>query len=448
MRVHRSFLTHWALALLPTILISACSSTRGSGEGTDWVAAYDTVGDTLVVRTLSGSVWREDAQLVPTVSIGMLSGPDEYIFGQVASLARADDGTIYAMDRQVPALRVYNGDGTYRATFGRGGEGPGEYEQPDGGLNVLSDGRVVLRDPGNARIQVFSPEGVDLDTWRIRGGFHTSRRMVVDQEDRSYVTILLDPEASVRDWEPALLQILPDGSHGDTLPFPDTAYDPPRIEATSTNEAGEIAGMARNRVPFAPDEHTVLSPMGYFIHGVSTEYALTLLRTGERHLRIEKAFAPVAVTGGERAEEEARATRSMRRMDSNWRWNGPPIPEVKPPFDGLMAGEDGTIWVRVPQPGVRGEDPDYDPADPDDLADEWTEPIVFDVFDAEGRYLGEVHTPKEFSPYPEPVFTRDWVLATTRDEFDVQRVVMFRVELPGGRLPADVEVGATDVGED
>jgi hypothetical protein len=125
-------------------------------------------------------------------------------------------------------------------------------------------------------------------------------------------------------------------------------------------------------------------------------------------------------------------------MDPNWRWNGPPIPEVKPPFAGLFAGEDGTIWVRVAQPGVHGEDPDYDPADPDDLPDEWTEPIVFDVFDAEGCYLGEVQTPVGFSRYPEPLFTRDWVLATTRDEFDVQSVVMFRVELPGGRIPSEV----------
>jgi predicted small secreted protein len=404
MRVHRRALTLFALTILLSISISACSSTRGSGEDADWVAAYDTIGDTLVVRTLSGSVWRGPAQLVPTVSIGMLSGPDEYIFGQIVSLARGDDGTIY-----------------------------------DGGLNVLSDGRVVLRDPGNARIQVFSPEGEALDTWRLRGGFFTSSRMVVDQDDRSHVLMLLDAEASVRDWERALLQILSDGSHGDTLPFPDTGYEPPRIEATSTNEAGEIAGIARNGVPFAPDERTVLSPMGYFIHGVSTEYALTLLRSGEPHLRIERAFTPVIVTAGERAEEEARATRNMRGMDPNWRWNGPPIPDVKPPFDGLFAGEDGTIWVQVPQPGVHGEDPDYDPADPDDLPDEWTEPIVFDVFDAEGHYLGEVHTPEGFSRYPEPVFTRDWVLATTRDEFDVQSVVMFKVELPGGRIPSEVE---------
>lgn len=426
------------LLFLSALFISGCSSGGQGGTSATWQAAYDSIGDTVVVRTLSGSVWRETAQLVPTVSIGMLNGPDEYIFGQVVSLARAEDGTIYVMDRQVPALRVYDSDGTYRATLGRGGEGPGEYKQPDGGLNVLSDGRVVLRDPGNARIQVFSPHGEALDTWRLRGGFFTSRRMVVDQDNRSYVQILLDPGASVRDWKSALLQILPDGSHGDTLLIPDTGYEPPSIEAVGTNEDGEPSGMMRNGVPFAPDEHAILSPLGYFIHGISTEYALTLLRDDQPHLRIEKAYDPVPVTPGERAEEEAWNVRNMQGMDPDWRWDGPPIPDEKPPFDGFYAGEDGTIWVRVPQPGAKAEDPDYDPTDPEALPDEWTEPIAFDVFDSEGRFLGAVKAPEGFAIWPEPVFTRDWVLGTLRDELDVQSVVMFRLELPGGRSPADL----------
>jgi hypothetical protein len=60
------------------------------------------------------------------------------------------------------------------------------------------------------------------------------------------------------------------------------------------------------------------------------------------------------------------------------------------------------------------------------------------VFDEQGRYLGAVRAPDDFSPYPAPVFTRDEVLATTRDDLDVQRVVRFRVALPDGRAPADV----------
>ena len=420
-----------SLLFLAVTSTEACSfGGKGSVEGS-WVATQDTLGDTIVVHTLSGSVWRDTAQLVPEISIGMFDGPEEYIFGEIVSLARAPDGTIYVMDRQVPALRVYNPDGSYRTTFGRGGEGPGEYKQPDGGLNVLSDGRVVLRDPGNARVPVFPPGGEPLDTWRMRGGFFTSRRMVVDPFDRAHALILLDPEASVSDWKTGLVQVNPDGTMGDTLTIPDTPWEEPTIEASIDRGDGNTS-MTVNHVPFGPGEHAVLSPTGYFIHGINLDYTITLLRDEGPILRIQKDYSPVPVAGGERAEEEAWAIRNMRYTDPNWRWNGPPIPDFKPPYERFYAGDDGTIWVKVHQPASRVEDPSFDPSDPEAIANEWREPILFDVFDQDGSYLGAVQCPDGLSTHPQPIFTRDWVLGVIRDQFDIQTVVKFRVELPGG----------------
>ncbi|MGD2121793.1 MAG: 6-bladed beta-propeller [Gemmatimonadota bacterium] len=415
------------------LLSMGCSAGGSGSDSSDWVAAYDTIGDTVVVHTLSGSMWRDTARLIPEISIGMFDGPEEYIFGNVVSMAMALDGTIYIMDRQVPALRVYNADGTYRTTFGRKGEGPGEYLEPDGGLNVLSDGRIVLRDPSNARIQVYSPEGEALDTWRIRGGFNTSRRMIVDQEDRSHALVLLDPDASVLDWEMGLVRIHPDGTPGDTLRVPDTPWEEPTIVASREDEDGNISNMSVNLIPFGPQEHATLSPKGYFIHTITTDYSLTLLREDAPPLRIRKEYSPVPVTGGERAEEEAREIRNMRGTDPNWRWTGEPIPEVKPPFRTFFPGDDGTIWVMVHQPARKVEDPFYDATDPDAVPDEWREPILFDVFEEDGTYLGAVRAPDGFGRNPHPIFTRDWVLAVVRDELDVQKVVRFKVDLPGAR---------------
>jgi hypothetical protein len=73
------------------LLLTACSSGGHGGATGGWEAAYDTIGDTLVVRTLSGSIWRDTAELVPEVSIGMFDGPEEYIFGQIVSLAMGQD---------------------------------------------------------------------------------------------------------------------------------------------------------------------------------------------------------------------------------------------------------------------------------------------------------------------------------------------------------------------
>jgi hypothetical protein len=193
--------------------------------------------------------------------------------------------------------------------------------------------------------------------------------------------------------------------------------------------------MSVSGIPFSPEEETALTPMGYWIHGISTEYAFTLLKE-EGPLRIEKVQEPVPVAPGEKAEEEAFATRNMRGVNPNWRWSGPGIPDFKAPFEAIYGGEDGTIWVQVAQPGVRGEDPDYDPTDPEDLPDEWREPVLFDVFQEDGRYLGAVRAPEGFTPRsPQPIFTREWVLAVARDEYNVESVVRFRVQLPEDRGP-------------
>jgi hypothetical protein len=76
-------------------------------------------------------------------------------------------------------------------------------------------------------------------------------------------------------------------------------------------------------------------------------------------------------------------------------------------------------------------DPYFDTTDPDAIPDEWKEPVLFDVFDTDGSYLGAVRGPDGLSFHPQPIFTRSSVLGTVRDEFDVQTVVRFRVEIPG-----------------
>ena len=96
------------------------------------------------MRTIQGSVWGETATLAEEMRLGMFEGPDEYMLGNVRSMAVTDADEIYLFDSQVPALRKYDADGTHIATFGREGGGPGEYKNPDGGLGVLPDGSSRL----------------------------------------------------------------------------------------------------------------------------------------------------------------------------------------------------------------------------------------------------------------------------------------------------------------
>lgn len=376
----------------------------------------DTVGDTILVRTVAGSLWESGARLEPEMRIGAFEGEDVYMLGDVAGLAVAPDGAIYVYDRQVPALRKYDPDGTFVATFGREGGGPGEYRNSDGGLAVLPDGRVLLRDPGNARITVFSPAGEALDSWPLRGGYFTSRPLYVDTAGRAYTQIWGSDEEGER--YSALQPFSPEGVPGDSILVPEWEF-----EAASVSFSGERISMM-NSVPFSPRSHWTFSPRGYFVGGLSTGYSIDVFRPDGGVLRIQRVVEPVPVAAAEKEAERLGIIRGFQQMAPDWQWNGPPIPDVKPPFQDIAVGRDGRIWVRLHRPGYLAEE-----ADPDDpsSADEWAEPVVWDLFEPDGTYLGQVAAPQGFETHPEPVFGSDRVWAITTDELDVQYLTRFRI---------------------
>ncbi len=418
------------LAPLLAAALAACSGGERSA-GSTWQAVYDTLGDTLVVRTESGSVWGDTAELVADLRIGQLQGPDEYTFGNILSLAVAPDGDIFAYDSHAKELRRYSSDGIYLGKIGQEGGGPGEYRRADAGLVLLPDGRILLRDPGNNRINVYSPAGEYLDGWWIRG-FWSGRAMHADTAGNIYTLVLLNPNVSVRGWEFGAVRYSPQGVPGDTLPEPTWNYERPRL----------YAGSGRNQsdwgVAFTPDAAWTVSPLGYLVGGLATRYAFDQFIAPNRVVRIERAdWQPVPVSDGERAEQESIAANAMRRTDPGWRWNGPPIPETKPPYKGFFVGWGGRIWVQLHTdaheiPAEEAGPPEIAPW-MRDHAQRWIESVAFDVFEADGRYLGMVRAPDGLLMRPPPIARGDTVWAVVRDEMGVQYIVRFTIGHGAGR---------------
>jgi hypothetical protein len=421
---HDSALRVFAAAGL-ALALGACGGSDAPGAA-EWRAVYDTIGDTIIVRTVSGSVWGGTAELVPDVTIGTFEGADEYMFGRVRSLAAAADGSIYAYDSHAKELRKYAPDGTYIATFGREGGGPGEYRQPDGGLAVLPDGRVLLRDPANSRISVFSPDGEYLEGWRIRGGMHTSRRLYVDAEANSYTMFILNMDGDFADWRFGLLKLGPDGAPGDTIPAPTWDFEPSELVATT--EDGQ--GISTNEVPFTPVAAWAFSPLGYLVGGLPTRYAIDLFVAPHRVVRIERDdWTPVPVLAAEKDEQERIVTADLRQVDPSWQWNSDPIPGTKPPYTGIYIGERGRIWVHLHQEAIQIESEEVEETRPGEVPPQtWIEPVAFDVFEPDGRYLGMVRAPEGFSTNPRPMIRADTVWAVVRGDLDVPYIVRLQIE--------------------
>ena len=414
-------MTRILAALLGTAL-AACSGSEGAGAGS-WTAVVDTTADTITVRTTSGSVWGGTTTLVEEVRIGTMEGADPYIIGDPRSIAVGNGGVIYLLDRQVPVVRAYAPDGTHLYDIGRSGGGPGEYESPDA-MATLPDGRVIVKDPANARIAVFSPEGEYLENWPHGGGFNTSQRYFVDTAGYSYPMILLNMGTAPWDWLYGLARTSPSGELLDTLAAPTWDYEIPQVTASRERSSSS------SQVPFTPDMTWTFSPHGYFVGGLTTEYRVELFRTDAPHLRIEREWTPVSVKSAEAEERRRRITQRFERRFGGWRWNGPGIPDTKPPYSSLFVDFDGRVWVVLSQEGVATMTED-EAREEERVSGRvplrYEEPPVFDVFGADGRYLGVVRPPTSMQVDPEPLARGDTLWAVVRDELDVPSIVRFRM---------------------
>lgn len=417
----RRFTCGCALAALPLSL--ACGPTPDSRDAVGYVVETETIGDTTVVRTVSGSVWQGNATLVPEVAVGELDGPEEYLFGSVRSITVDDDHNLYVLDGQASHVRVYDSAGTYVATLGREGEGPGEFEVPIG--IAVSEGRVLVRDPANARVQLFHLGTWEAEEWRYGpSDIYVNSPLYTDDRGRIYVDIATDEEQR-------FVVMGPDGAHLDTILAPGAPpdFDDRQYRLQATGETARGVAHVSATVPFSPGWYWTIHPTGHFLSALSTAYRIHLV-TDSGVLRIERNHTPVAVSDGERAGHRQPIVDRMRRYDAGWSWDGPGIPDHKPPFRGLRAGTDGRIWVRLWTEGRQVANEDHDPSNPASAPYTWIQPLRYDVFEADGTYLGAVDLPEGFSLSAPPVFGRSFVWAVERDDLGVERVRRYRLALP------------------
>jgi hypothetical protein len=415
-----------APALLAAVLaLSACADGSDGGVRGDWSHESESRGDTVVVRTLAGSVWGDTMVLVPEVAIGEAVGEEAYLFGQPSAMVLDPTGHIHVLDRQAREVRTFASDGRHLRSFGGQGQGPGEFTSPDA-MRILPDGRLVVRDQQGARFSIFDPDGTFLDSWPLRSGFSTSTPFQVVHAGGVQVSnpSLSDADASMDQWRPVRVRYpVGDPAVPDTLPVPTSGFEADYVEARTENS------WSRSIVPFSPQEHWTEFSDGSAAWGISRAYEVLRQGPDGRLLRIERVDHPVPVDPGHASVERERITENFRRMDPAWRWRAGDIPAQKPWFTALVPGEDGTLWVLRPTLSEPEPNPSHDPNDPSTgPATRWVEPHpVADVFDADGRYLGPVRLPRGLSMWRTPWLSTDAVVAVVTHPLGHEQVVRYRL---------------------
>ena len=152
------------IGLIMMLLATACGSQESSlrADGS-WVGTINTEGNVTTVINESGSVWGGTATLIEEASIGVESGRDEYMLGNLMTVT-ADGQRILIVDEQADAVRTYDHSGEFLRNLGAVGQGPGEFTMPMV-ASIDEDGRAYVLDVQNRRINVYTPEGATAETW-------------------------------------------------------------------------------------------------------------------------------------------------------------------------------------------------------------------------------------------------------------------------------------------
>jgi hypothetical protein len=395
-------------AFVALVVVAAACAPAEDAQGP--ITLRTQVGDTTIVRSMAPGPWGERAGMVEELRIGVLEGAEEYQFGLINEIAIDDSGGIYVFDGQVPALRYYDSSGAYIRTIGSEGQGPGEYLDASLGIVIRSDGRVVMRDPRNMRMNVYNPDGSHSDSWRVNSGLYTGNATASDTADHLFLKILTGSPEPDKPWPVALLHLDDEGQIVDTLV-------PPSLPNEPEGPGGRLM----------PSKQWVYSPLGGFVAGVSNTYAINHFRNDGTVLRVERDLQPVQLDPEEKAELEA---------VNDWLWEQqgqfmtselPPIPDQKPLFGSIMVGEDGRTWVRRHVAAVKDTTIEVpDASDPDARpVVTWIEPTIYDVFEPGGEWLGSVEAPRRTSLR---VLRGDQAWGVRRGEFNENYVVRFRIE--------------------
>lgn len=90
--------------------------------------------------------------------IGIEEGDENYMFGSLRSVQVDDEENIYILDAEYIKVSVYDKNGRHIRTFGKTGQGPGEFGWPSR-MYMRTDGKISILDSRNRRFSYYSRKG-------------------------------------------------------------------------------------------------------------------------------------------------------------------------------------------------------------------------------------------------------------------------------------------------
>jgi len=377
------------VAALVAVTLTGCAA---DSPGPITAERTDSAGVEIV--TNRGADFTLDWTFTPTLTLGGEDeGPESFFGIGPTNIAADHTGNLYIMDSGNHRIVIFDEAGNHLRTLGRQGSGPGEFQMWPQGITVAADGTINVYDYGKRGLVRFAPDGSPLPTRRLSDGQLVSYALLGDG---------IAIQDSHSDDEVAFYRIQAITDAGDTttiVSLPQPSQRPVDFGCV------RIGGMEK---VFAPTPHWAAGTDRILVNP-GAEYRIDLYAGARLTASIRRDLEPRRATrelaihyigedmkiGLPTGECRVPAARVVEERG---------VADLIPAIGQIRIAPNGTTWVQ--RYAIR-----------DEIA-----PI--DIFSPDGEYLG---TLPEGAPFPAAFLPDGQIAAIEKDEFDLQRVVIYEL---------------------
>ncbi|MEZ4649830.1 MAG: 6-bladed beta-propeller [Candidatus Eisenbacteria bacterium] len=261
-----------------------------------------------------------------------VSGDDEdVLLGVTQRIEEGEDGTFYFLDMQLTEIQVFSPNGEYLRSIGREGEGPGEFQRPNG-MFMLPDGVLAVIQGRPGKVVLLRTDGTPAGNLPIPGTETGSVFLGVGRGvgDRIYLQVN-QGERTETGFKSHNRTLSMDRSGKVLATFDET--DIVRDFANPNFDEKEGFGMRRWDV----------GPGGvYYQAGSFDDYRVEVRNPDGTPLHaIERTYTPRKRTEAEKAEIQGQMVfRGPRRMQIDMK-----VSPTDPAIVNLYPRPDGSLWV-------------------------------------------------------------------------------------------------------
>lgn len=391
------------VCLLALTVTTGSACAESDDESLAGIRVDTLAGGRVVVSNPDRDPWDDNGglRLVEELRIGsaVSDGPDA--FGDIHSLAVGDAGSIYVADYMAREVRLFEPDGTFVASFGRRGDGPGEFRYGSA-VHVVwqRPNRLWAVDPPLLHLVAAgaSPRyaaGTPLAESFAGLSFYWKRPRA-DTAGFAYVG-----RPARRSAVPNLVVKYAPGETREVVAVDSLHFD--QVEQIERPERLFENAFQMIGLPMQPEVVWAVGPGGHLWLANTSEYRLhEVTMAGDTLRTVLLRRAPVPLEGTER--DSLAATSGFKEHE---------LPAFRPFFSRVDVAPDGLMWV-----GVRGRDGGF----------------AWDVFDACGRHQGRV-VPETRIGQPFAVAREGRLIGVAKDEMDLEYVVRLALQRPGAATP-------------